>query len=223
MAGLTAWLLYKHVFGLVSALIILPIYKKSYQKAQIEKRKKELLIQFKEAMQSVSAAVLSGFSIENAWREAEKEIETMYGKDAYMTVELKQMNAAVRTNQQIEQLLYQFALRSTCEDILNFAEVFQFAKRSGGNFGKIIQNTINRISEKIEVEKEIQTVISGKKMEQRVMNVVPIFLLCYLNLTSKEFLTPLYGNLFGACVMTLAFLAYMGALILSQKLMDVKL
>ncbi len=223
MAGLTAWLLYKHIFGLLSALIILPIYKKSYQKVQIEKRKKELLIQFKEAMQSVSVAVLSGFSIENAWREAEKEIEIMYGKDAYMTVELKQMNAAVHTNQPIEQLLYQFALRSACEDILNFAEVFQFAKRSGGNFGKIIQNTINRISEKMEVEKEIQTVISGKKMEQRVMNVMPIFLLCYLNLTSKEFLAPLYGNLFGACVMTLAFFAYMGALILSQKLMDIKL
>ena len=122
-------------------------------------------------------------------------------------------------NQPMEDLLYQFALRSQCEDILNFAEVIQFAKRSGGNLGKIIQNTTARISDKQELEEEIATVISGKKMEQKVMNIVPIALLGYLNLTAADFLAPLYGNVFGACVMTIAFGAYMAALTLSRKMM----
>lgn len=175
-------------------------------------------MQFKDAMQSVSAALLSGYSMENAWKEAEKEVGELYGKDAYMTAELREMNAAIRINQPMEQLLYQFALRSQCEEILSFAEVLRFAKRSGGNFGKIIQHTTMKISEKLEIEAEILTVLSGKRMEQKIMNVVPVGMLAYLNLTSGEFLSPLYGNLFGICVMTAAFLAYFAVLMLSLRM-----
>lgn len=48
---------------------------------------------------------------------------------------------------------------------------FCSAKRSGGDFHKIIATTIEHISDKIEVEREVQTVISAKKMEQKIMNV----------------------------------------------------
>lgn len=140
-----------------------------------------------------------------------------------MVEEMHYMNSGIRMNQPIEQLLNQFAMRSGCEDIIGFAEIFHFAKRSGGNFARIIQNTVQRIAEKQEVEREIETILSGKKMEQKIMNVVPICLLAYLNLTSKEFLAPLYGNLFGACVMTLAFVAYVGAFLLAKKMVEIKI
>ena len=147
----------------------------------------------------------------------------MYGVNAYMTVEMHYMNSGIRMNKPVEQLLYEFAMRSGCEDIVGFAEIFRFAKRSGGNFAKIIQNTARRIAEKQEVEREIATVLSGKRMEQKIMNAMPIALLAYLNLTSKEFLAPLYGNLFGAGVMTVAFVAYIGAFLLAWNMMEIEI
>ena len=45
-----------------------------------------------------------------------------------MVEEMRQMNAGIGMNQPVEQLLYQFAVRSECEDIMEFAEVFRFAK-----------------------------------------------------------------------------------------------
>ena len=125
-------------------------------------------------------------------------------------------------NQPIEKLFYEFAAASGCEDILNFAEVFLFAKRSGGDFGRIIKSTTERIRDKMEVEEEIQTVLSGKKMEQKVMSVIPIGLLVYLRLTSGDFLAPLYGNAAGICVMTGALAAYGVALWLSEKIISIK-
>ena len=65
--------------------------------------------------------------------------------------------------------------------------------------------------------------IAGRRIEQRIMNVVPVGLLAYLNVTSKEFLRPLYGNLFGVCVMSVAFLAYLGALMLARKMTQIKI
>lgn len=222
LSTIAAWILYKSIWGLFLGMIIFPLCCSNYKNMQIKKRKKELLYQFKDGMQSVSVALIAGFSIENAWKEALKEMEGLYGKGAYMVEEMRQMNAGIGMNQPVEQLLYQFAVRSECEDIMEFAEVFRFAKRSGGNFGKIIQNTIGHISEKMEVEREIETVISGKKMEQKIMNVVPVLLLAYLNLTSEEFLAPLYGNLFGVCMMSGAFLAYIGAIMLANKMINIK-
>ena len=222
LSGIAAWILYQSIWGLLLEIIIFPLCYNNYKNIQINKRKKELLIQFKDGMQSMSVALIAGFSIENAWREALKEMEELYGKEAYMVEEMRQMNAGIRMNQPIEQLLYQFAVRSECEDIMEFAEVFRFAKRGSGNFGKIIQNTIGHISEKMEVERAIETVISGKKMEQKIMNIVPLLLLSYLNLTSEEFLAPLYGNIFGVCIMSGAFLAYTGALLLANKMINIK-
>lgn len=223
LSAVAAWLLYKDYWGLLLGIVIWPLCREHYRKEQIVSRKRELLLQFKDAMQCVSIALLSGYSMENAWKEAEKEMRELYGESAYITEEMKQMNRAIEMNQTVEQLLYQFAVRSGCEDIISFAEVFRFAKRSGGNFGKIIQNTIAKICEKIEVEREIETVISGKRMEQKIMNVVPVFLLGYLNLTSEDFLEPLYGNVAGVCVMSLAFGAYIGALLLARRMVDVKI
>lgn len=223
LAALTAWILYKHPAGLVLCVVIFPIYRRNYISRRIMERKHELVLQFKDGIQSISVALLSGYSIENAWIEAEKELCELYGEKAYMTREMHYMNRGIRMNQPVEELLSQFAGRSGCEDIVGFAEIFRFAKRSGGDFAKILRNTAHRIAEKQEVEREIETVLSGKKMEQKIMNVVPVGLLAYLNLTSKEFLEPLYGNLFGACVMTGAFVAYVGAFLLARKMVEIKI
>lgn len=219
---IAAWLLYKNILGVLLGIIVFPICRSSYRNMQIRQRKKELLVQFKDGMQCVAVALAAGYSIENAWKEALKELQELYGENAYMVEEMKQMNAGIQMNQPIEQILYQFAVRSDCEDIMGFVEVFRFAKRSGGNFGKIIQNSIRLISEKLEVEREIETVLSGKKMEQKIMNIVPVCLLAYLNLTSEEFLAPLYGNIFGISVMTVVFLIYVGVLMLAQKMVNIE-
>lgn len=222
LAALAAWLLYKHAGGLILCVFIFPMHRRNYRNERILSRKKRLLWQFKDAMQCVSVAILSGFSIENAWIEAESELEELYGQSAEMVEEMRQMNRGIRMNQPVEQQLFVFAERTHCEDIMEFAEVFRFAKRNGGNFGKIIQSTVKRIGERMEVEREIETIIAGKKMEQKVMNIIPVCLLAYLNISSEEFLAPLYGNVFGVCVMTIAFAVYLMALMLAQKMVDIK-
>lgn len=215
-----AWLIYESVWGMSFVVFAYPLYRKRYRESKCLQRKKELLLQFKDAMQSVSLALVAGYSMENAWREAEREMRVLHGECADITLELQQMNQGVAMNRAIEGMIYEFALRSESEDIICFAEVFRFAKRSGGDFEKILRNTISRISEKIEMEQEIQTVIAGKKMEQKVMNIVPVFLLVYLRLTSADFLAPLYGNPFGVSVMTLALVGYMMAFLLGAKILD---
>jgi len=224
--GITAvlsWLFYQSWYGMALLVPVGIFCRKRYMESRKRERQRELLHQFKDGIQAVSAALLAGYSVENAWREAEKELCRLYGSEALMTKEWHQMNSQIKMNEPIEKSLLAFAARSGCEDVESFAEVFAFAKRSGGNFAKIIRTAISRIKGKIEVEQEIATVLAGKKLEGRIMNVMPLFILAYMNLTSKEFLQALYGNLFGVLVMTAALGVYAAALKLSERILDIRI
>ena len=97
-----------------------------------------------------------------------------------------------------------------------------FAKRSGGDFPGIIRSTVRKLTESMEVEQEIAAVLAGKKLEGKIMNGMPLFMLAYLNLTSGDFLDALYGNLFGMLVMSGALLGYFAALKLSEHILDIR-
>lgn len=221
LSAIFAWLFYRSLWGMLLSPIVYMVYTRDYKKAQIKKQKERLLLAFKDTMQALSAALLAGYSMENAWSGAERELEELYGKQSMMWKEVHQMNAAVRMNEPIEQVLSEFARRSGCEEIESFADIFAFAKRSGGDFVKIIRVTVTKLTEKIEVEQEIETVLAGKRLEGRVMNAMPIFILAYMTLTAGDFLDVLYGNTFGVCVMTAVLGGYVLALKLSDHILDI--
>ena len=101
--------------------------------------------------------------------------------------------------------------------------MFAFAKRSGGNFASIIEETSEHMRARHDTEREIQVLVASRKLEQRVMNVVPIFILAYLKLTSGAFLAPLYGNLFGVLFMTACLVVYGVTILLADKILDIQM
>lgn len=169
LSGILAWLFYRSGFGMLLTPVVYAVYLNVYQKTQIKKTKERLLYEFKDAMQALLASLLAGYAMENAWRDVERELLRLHGKESLMFAEVRQMNAAIAVNEPMERVLAEFAGRSGCEEIESFAEVFAFAKRSGGDFVKIIRVAVQKLSGKIEVEREIATVLAGKKLEGRIM------------------------------------------------------
>jgi tight adherence protein B len=129
----------------------------------------------------------------------------------------------LKRNENIEDILEDFAVRSEAEDIQYFAAVFRYAKRCGGDLIGIIRKTAQMISEKAETMNEIQTVISGKKMEQRVMGVIPFCIIGYLRITSFDFIAPLYGNALGAVVMTGCLAIYVLAGYIAKRIVNIEI
>lgn len=217
-----AWLFYRSPIAMALLPAVFAALWAKFREGKVKARKERLLLEFKDAMQAVSAALLAGYAMENAWREAEREMRELHGEESLMCAELSQMNAAVRMNEPLERVLMEFAGRSGCEEIMSFAEVFAFAKRGGGDFARMIQVTVSKLSGRIEVEREIATALSGRKLEGRIMSVMPAAILAYLSFTSGGFLDVLYGNLLGVAVMTVALAAYVFALWLSERILDIE-
>ena len=122
----------------------------------------------------------------------------------------------------LEDMIYGFGKRSGVDEIMEFAQVFAAAKRNGGNLTQVIERSASVIEDKVETEKEIQIVISARKLEQKIMNVVPFGILLYISATSKGFFDVLYHNPAGVLVMTVCLAVYMAAVLLSRKIVNIE-
>lgn len=179
--------------------------------------------QFRDCIQAVAAALKAGYSAENAIREAKQDIGPMYPSDKRIMKELELIVRQLDMNRPVGMVLEDFSERAGQEDVENFVNVFIAAKKSGGDSIAMIRKAVRTISEKIDTEKEIQTMLASKKLEFEIMCAVPFVIIAYMKLTFVDFLDVLYGNAAGAAVMTVCIILYAGAYLLGRKLIRIEI
>lgn len=217
------YLFYRSVFGMAFLCLLLPFYIKEKKQELLEKKKKNLRLQFKEVILSVSGALQAGHSIENAFREAYKDICLIYGKDCDMSFSLYQILKGIDNNLPIEKLLAAFAEETQIDDISDFCEVFKIIKRNGGDITKVIQSNVSIMCEKMDLMEEISTILSAKQLEEKIMNKIPFLIILYIQSTSKGFFDSLYHNLEGVTIMSVCLIVYGMALMMSRKIVNIRI
>lgn len=217
-----AYLFYKNIIFVLlvtpAAILVVKVQKKQLK----EKRYWELNLQFKEGLQSISAALNAGYSIENAIYEAIIDLQLLYEEDAYLIKEFQYMLYQLQVNKTVEEIFLEFADRAHLEDVTNFVEVFITAKRTGGDLIKIISATSKNINDKIEVRREIQTMITSKKFEANIMCIIPLGIVVYMWISSPGYMDCLYNNLFGIVLMSVLLVIYIAAYLLCLHLTKIK-
>ena len=188
-----------------------------------EREKKERLRgEFKEAVLSVAANLRAGYAVENAFRETLQEMKMLYGGETVIYREFYKIVQGLANGISMEVLMGQFAERTDLAEIQEFADIFAIARRSGGNLTEIIYETAATISEKIDVEKEIQVLTSAKRLEQNIMSVVPFAIILYVSVTSEGYFDVLYTTAVGRIVMTGCFAVYATAYMLGVKITKIQ-
>ncbi|MCR5156058.1 MAG: type II secretion system protein F [Butyrivibrio sp.] len=208
----------------LAVMILLPLILPWFvhEKTLQNQRNRRLMgIQFRDAIGSVLTSMKAGYSVENAFIAAYHDMALLYGKSSLICNALAGIRKGLSNNIPIEKLLHAVGKKSGNRDILDFAEVFTVAKRGGGNMTEIIGRTIAVISRKMDVEKEIDVLISAKRMEAGIMNLVPFFIILYISITSKGFFEPLYHNLPGIILMTVCIGLYIGAYLMSERIVNI--
>lgn len=215
-------LFYSNIIGVILLSPFGFYYVKMKRKEIIEKRKWQLNLEFRDSLLSISSALNAGYSIENAFEQTVEDLKVMYPKEALIIREFESMVNQIKMNITIEKVLLDFAERSTIEDIANFSAVFTTAKRTGGDLIKIIRNTSNTIGDKIEIKREILTMITAKKFESKVMAMIPFCIILYLRFFSPGFLNPLYNNIIGFLIMSVLLVIYLFAYRIADKIMRIE-
>ncbi len=153
-----------------------------YKNTCIEKRKKELLLQFRDLMESLVSSYSAGCNPQTAFENAYIDMENLFGPESYMAREVGTINAGIKNGYSIEAMLNDFAQRAGLEDIKSFVEVFNISFRRGGDMKKVLFDTRMVISEKIEMEQEMKVQLRGSVNELNVLIVVPVIIDLLMNM-----------------------------------------
>lgn len=208
-----------------AGIAVVPFIVIMVKKALAELEEKERLKneeEFIDGVVAMSFALQAGYSVENAMVQAGMEMENLHGRSV-MTREFQKAAVRAGRNEKPETVLAQAGERLGIDDIKEFASVFECAKKTGGNLVEIIRRTADQMKEKHEINREIKTLISGKKFEQRILSAMPVLIILYLRFSAGEFIGAMYGNLPGVICMSFCALMYAVAVMWAGRITDIKI
>lgn len=212
-------------FGSIIGIICLLPYSVYFAKQRVSRLKAErewgVTDHFCEALKSLASALEAGYSVENAVSVVVRELTPLYTADDEVVREMSYMQRQIANSVNAERAFAEFAERLGIEDARNFADVFRTAKRTGGDIISIINQTSSVIWMKHEVRREIRTVTAAKRLETRVMKVMPFAILAYLRIFSAEMCASLYSGVGSRVFMAVVLVIYFFGCRLADRIADI--
>jgi tight adherence protein B len=211
--------------SIVLALLLTPLsffYPKIRTKQIIEKRKRELKLQFKDALQSLSSSLHAGKSFELAMKSAIADLLIQYESDTYIIREFEIILRKLESNDTIERAFKEFAGRAGLEEIQSFAEILEICKRSGGNLITAIKSSTDIIADKIEVLNDISSILAEKKLEQNILSIMPLALILMLSVSAEDFMQPVFTEVIGRIVMSFSMILFAVAYFIAEKITNIE-
>ncbi len=221
VCAVAAWIFFEFipaciVIGIIGGFVFVPLREKSV----IAKRKKVLNVQFKEFLTSLATSISSGSNTQRSIAAAYKDMTMQFSAEADITNEVGILIIGMANSLKLEDLLTDFAERSGIDDIRDFASVFMISNQRGGNLADVIKNTVKIINDKVEVEMEIETMVSGQKLEQNAMLVMPVVFVALLK-SFGEGMVDLSSPL-GIIAMIIALVMFAVAYFVGKIVLNIK-
>lgn len=191
----------------------------------IRKRKQTLTIQLKEAMFTLNSSLLAGLSLTSAIERSVYDLERLYHNqsDAPILHEFKTISMDIKMGYSIEEALEAFRDRVQLEDVDDFVNATLIAKSRGGNMTEVFSNIAKVISEKIDIQNEIKVMTAGKRMEAKILSIMPIAIVGCLTLLSPEYMEPMYSSWIGRLLMVIGFVLIGLNYFVSRKIVDISI
>jgi|GEM_PF-2916236 len=214
------YLMYRNIFVSLAFLPLLILYLQTVRKALIQKRKKQLILEFKEFLYSMIICLGSGYSIENSLPHIIKEMDVLYPEGGLMSVEIRLIHRRVALGETTSNAFKQFSDRAGCSAISLFTASLDIGIQQGGNLVEVLKENSNMIIDQVRTQQEIEVLIAEKQFELKFLSMFPFLVLALLNYTASTFMEVLYVTWLGRVGMTIAMMIIGLGIFISKKLVD---
>lgn len=207
--------------ALIVGVILAKVAQKPYQEYKRKKRLKNLLFQFKDLLEALTASYSAGDNTVNAFSSAINDLGSIHGEDADIVRELQIISEGIRHNINVEQLLLDFGERSGLDDVVSFAEVFEVCMRQGSDLKRVVGDTKDIIGDKIEMEMEIQTMLAGNNNELNIMLCMPVVIIVALGQLGGATITS--NTPLNVIVKIICLGIFAAAYLMGRKIVNIKI
>ena len=189
----------------------------------IKKRKRQLRTQFFDMLESMSVSMRAGNPPLKALENAREDLLLIYAETSDIMVELdliiRKFNNAVRLSDCFDDL----AKRSMLDDITSFASVYATIEGKSSRADEIVRETQQIIADKLEIEMEIETMLTSAKSEVNMMLLMPIIVLAIMATAGGEIMGDLYTSVAGRIVSSIGLFMLIACYLMARAFSNVKL
>ena len=203
------------VFGVVYIFI-------SAQNA-IKKRRIKLCLQFKDMLEALSVAMRAGNPPAKALLSAREDLLLLYDESDDIIMELDLIVASFNNAVPLSESFRDFSVRSGLEDIESFASIYETIEGKSSRADEIVRQTQSIINDKMEIEMEIETLMTSAKNEMNIMTIMPIVILLILGYVGKGFMDAIYTTMGGRVAATIGLVIFIVSVALGRRISKVKL
>lgn len=223
MAGVVVMMLFYRQWWIILSAMILGMWMgpRLYRERLLDKQLSALREEFREALYDLVVALRAGKSLEGAFAAGAEEMNM--GANPLLFGEWRQITGQLSLGIPIEVCLRDLADRSGMEEMQIFARTVEVCKRSDGNLAAIMENTIRMITDRMEIHAELKVLLARKKLEQKVMTVMPFVIVAMLLIMSPDYLAPLYSSVRGYLIMAVCAVLSVLSIFLSRKIVQIDL
>ena len=217
-AGILFFLSWLFFESWLMGAVLLPLLFLSEERAaeEMEQRKRQKWEDaFGKYLTELDSQIRLGRSLESGMSEALSN-GGLFAEEDWMLQKLE-MNVAAAD------IFNELAKRKPVEGLKYFAAALDSSLQSGGNLHELMQNSLIQIQKKLQMEKEISSMLTKIKYESRLLTLFVPFLLLYLKALSPNFRQVMYQTLQGRMVMGVCLGIYLLASYLCYSMTQVEL
>lgn len=192
-------------------------------KKNIEKRKMRLRTQFYDLLEAMSVSMRAGNPPYKALISAREDLMLLYPEKSDIIRELDLIIGKFNNAVPLSEAFSDFANRSGLEDIESFASIYATIEGKSSKANEIIRETQEIIADKMSIEMEIDTMMTGAKSEANIMLFMPLGILLILGYMGQGFMDAIYTTPVGRLTATFGLVIFVVSFALTQKFSDVKL
>ena len=189
--------------------------------------KKQVLLELEQAFKDwlfyMKGGLSAGQSIERAMMKSKENfLETIRANHPFRRC-VEQMSRGLELHIPVEECIRKMSEETGVEAMEDFSIIFQIAQRQGGRMIAILEKTIQEIYDKIDLRQEIYAMIAAKKIEHRIMCIMPFGILFFVGKAGGGYFDSLYHNLRGGCIMTACMAIYIVGVWWGEQLTEVRI
>lgn len=193
------------------------------QQRKMENRIKKLRLQFFDMLEAMSVSMRAGNPVFKALQSARNDLKLIYSEHSDIIVELDIILSRFQNAMPLSQAFADFARRSKLEDIDSFASIYATIEGKSSRADEIVRDTQQIIADKMEIEMEIDTLMTAAKSEVNIMLLMPLVILGVIGYAGAGFMDAIYTTAMGRLVATGGLVVFIISYIMAKKFSNVQI
>lgn len=187
------------------------------------KRLVKLRTQFYDLLEAMSVSMRAGNPALKALQSAREDLVLIYQENSDIIVEIDLILSKFNNSVPLSQSFTDFAERCGLEDVKSFASIYATIEGKSSRADEIVRETQQIIADKMEIEMEIETLMTSAKSEANIMLFLPLVILLVIGYAGAGFMDAIYTTPAGRAVATGGLIIFVISFLLSKKFSNIKI